>query len=359
MAVLPGALAPVQITVVPAAGATSVQSSGTVTARGATDPDASNNTATNDTPIGNFPPADLQVAINSSPNPAMSGQDVTYTVRTINQGPTSATGAVLRFSVPVNATVKNITAPTGWQCQQSGSLIDCVFAGTVAPGTLPDVQVVVTPGAGTTSMTATAQGLGQGIADSNLTNNQATEVTPVGAAPDADLSVKVSTSPDQPERDQPIVYSILVQNAGPGAATGATFTYDVPPGGTIQSIEAPAGWTCSQQGQQGQQVECWYSGNIDANGSTPTVKITVVPPSNAESVPVKVSVTPKGAFDPNTGNNTSDGTTELTKTKLAGGGFAFGCSTAPGAADPSAAAGLFATLLSLIGLRRRRRSPQA
>jgi len=358
-AVPTGALPPVQITVIPAAGATTVDSSATVTAQGATDPDATNNTATNSTPIGNFPPADLQVAINSAPNPAMTGQDVTYTVRTINQGPTSATGASLRFTLPLNGTVKSLNAPTGWLCQQNTATIDCSFAGTVAPGALPDVQVVVTPNVGATSLTATAQALGQGIADSNLANNQATEVTPVGTAPDADLSVVVSTSPDQPERDQPIVYNVVVQNAGPGQATGATFTYDVPPGGTIQSVEAPAGWTCSQQGQQGQQVECWYSGNIDANGSTPTVKITVVPPANADSVPVKVSVTPKGAFDPNTGNNTSNGTTDLTKTKLAGGGFAFGCSAAPGAAEPSAAAGLFATLLSLVGLRRRRRGTQA
>lgn len=358
MAVPTGALPTVQITVLPPAGATSVQSSGTVTARGATDPDPSNNMASNDTPIGNFPPADLQVAINSTPNPAMTGQDVTYTVRTINQGPTSATGAVLRFSIPANGTVQSINAPTGWVCQQSSATIDCVFSGTVPQGALPDVQVVVTPGATATSLTATAQALGQGIADSNLANNQATEVTPIGTAPDADLSVQVTTSPAEPERDQPIVYSIVVNNAGPGNATGATFTYDVPAGGTIQSIETPAGWSCSQQGQQGQQVECWYSGNIDANGSTPTVKITVVPPANADSVPVRVNVTPKGAFDPNSGNNTSDGTTELTKTKLAGGGFAFGCSAAPGAPDPSATAGLFATLLSLVGLRRSRRRSQ-
>ncbi len=359
MAVPPGALPTVQITVEPAAGATSVQSSGTVTARGATDPDPSNNMATNDTPIGNFPPADLQVAINSAPNPAMTGQDVTYTVRTINLGQTSATGAVLRFNIPANSMVKSTSVPNGWQCQQTGSMIDCIFAGTVAIGALPDVQVVVTPSATATSLTATAQALGQGIADSNLANNQATEVTPIGTAPDADLSVQVTTSPTQPERDQPIVYSIVVNNAGPGSATGATFTYDVPPGGTIDKIEAPAGWTCSQQGQQGQQVECWYSGNIDPNGSTPTVKITVIPPANAESVPVKVNVTPKGAFDPNTGNNASNGITELTKTKLAGGGFSFGCSAAPGSAEPGAVAGLFATLLSLVGLRRSRRRTQA
>jgi uncharacterized repeat protein (TIGR01451 family)/MYXO-CTERM domain-containing protein len=355
-AVPPGALPTVQVTVVPPAGATNVNSSGTVTAGGATDPDASNNTATNDTPIGNFPPADLQIAINSSPNPAMTGQDITYTVRAINLGPTSATGAVMRFSIPANGTVKSFNAPTGWQCLQNGTTIDCSYAGTIAPGALPDVQVVVTPASTVTSLTATAQVLGQGIADSNLANNQASEVTPIGTAPDADLSVVVTTTPAQPERDQPIVYNVVVNNAGPGTATGATFTFDVPPGGTIQKIDAPAGWSCSQQGQQGQQVECWYTGDIAANAGTPTVMITVVPPANADSVPVRATVTPKGAFDPNTGNNTTDTTTDLIKTKLAGGGFAFGCSTAPTPASPGAVAGLFATLLTAVGLRRRRRS---
>lgn len=351
----PGALPTVQITVLPPAGATTVSSSGTVTARGATDPDATNNTATNDTPIGNFPPADLLVSLNSSPNPAMTGQDVTYTVRAINQGPTSATGAVMRFTIPTNGTVKSFNAPSGWQCLQNGTTIDCSFNGTIAPGALPDVQVVVTPAGAATSLTAMAQVLGQGIADSNLANNQASEVTPIGTAPDADLSVQVTTTPAQPDRDQPIVYNIVVNNAGPGTATGATFTYDVPPGGTIQKIDAPAGWSCSQQGQQGQQVECWYTGDLPANSSTPTVQITVVPPANADSVPVRVTATPKGAFDPNQGNNTTDTTTDLVKTKLAGGGFAFGCNAAPTGAEPGAVAGLFATLLSLVGLRRRRR----
>jgi MYXO-CTERM domain-containing protein/uncharacterized repeat protein (TIGR01451 family) len=284
------------------------------------------------------------------------GQDITYTVRAINLGPTSATGAVMRFSIPANGTVKSFNAPTGWQCLQNGTTIDCSYAGTIAPGALPDVQVVVTPASTVTSLTATAQVLGQGIADSNLANNQATEVTPIGTAPDADLSVVVTTTPAQPERDQPIVYNVVVNNAGPGTATGATFTFDVPPGGTIQKIDAPAGWSCSQQGQQGQQVECWYTGDIAANAGTPTVMITVVPPANADSVPVRATVTPKGAFDPNTGNNTTDTTTDLIKTKLAGGGFAFGCSTAPTPASPGAVAGLFATLLTAVGLRRRRRS---
>ena len=74
------------------------------------------------------------------------------------------------------------------------------------------------------------------------------------------------------------------------------------------------------------------------------MQITVVPPANADSVPVRVTATPKGAFDPNQGNNTTDTTTDLVKTKLAGGGFAFGCNAAPTGAEPGAVAGLFATL---------------
>ena len=142
-------------------------------------------------------------------------------------------------------------------------------------------------------------------------------------------------------------------NNGPGAATGAVFTYDVPAGATIQSINAPTGWSCSQQSQQ---VQCWYSQGIDPSASTPAVQITIVPPAGARSIPTHVTTTPKGATDPSTDNNTSNTDTLLTLTKLSGGGFSFGCSAVPGAAEPSALSGALLMLLGLVGRRRLRRA---
>ena len=68
------------------------------------------------------------------------------------------------------------------KCLQNGTTIDCSFNGTIAPARCR-MQVVVTPAGAATSLTAMAQVLGQGIADSNLANNQASEVTPIGTAP--------------------------------------------------------------------------------------------------------------------------------------------------------------------------------
>ena len=52
-------------------------------------------------------------------------------------------------------------------------------------------------------------------------------------------------------------------------------------------------------------------------------------------------------------NNT--GKTTLDEYKLVGGGFAFGCNAAPGAADLGGTGGFLASLLGLLGLRSRRR----
>ena len=135
----PGALPPVQIVVTPPAGSTSVSASATVTGSGPIDPDTTNNTATSTTPVGDFPAADIVVGINSTPNPAMPGQNIDYTLRVINNGPSAATGAALHFDVPVGATLTNVTAPTGWQCQQRPTAVDCLYTGSFPTGALPDV----------------------------------------------------------------------------------------------------------------------------------------------------------------------------------------------------------------------------
>lgn len=358
MAVPPGALPDVKISVVPLSGGMDLVAQSSVSGTASSDPNPGNNSVTTTTPVAAAPGADISVGLNSTPNPADKGAAIKYTVRVTNNGPSSANGASFQLALPPSGTAPTIDAPAGWNCQQVVNSIQCSFAAAVPTGTLPEVNVTYQPDGEASSVTATAQALGIGVTDPNLGNNQVQEVTAIGLAnaPQADLTLTVTTSPDKPAVNTPIVYTLDVANHGPGTATGAVVSYTIPPGGTVQGIDAPTGWNCAQQDRS---VSCWYNGNIDPNTSAPDVHITVLPPQDATSISVQVNATPKGAVDPNTSDNSVDVNTQLGPAgeyKLVGGGFGLGCSAAPGAAQPGAALGFLGSLLGLLGLRRRRRS---
>jgi MYXO-CTERM domain-containing protein/uncharacterized repeat protein (TIGR01451 family) len=337
----PGTLPDVQITVLPPPAATDIMTSVTVTGQGVTDPMPSNNTATNDTMIGNFPPADISVGINSTPNPATPGAPINYDVRLTNSGPNSATGATLSFNVPAGSTIQNFdNSATGWTCQPMANVVSCTYGQSVPPGSL-DLAFTVLPPPAATSISVTARGLGT-----------ATDVDLITSTPpQADLVLTVTTAPMPPQANMPVTYTLDVANKGPADATGANLTYTIPQGGTVTSITAPNGWNCAQQTSQN-QVSCWYNRTITAGTSAPDVVIKVTPMTGASSLSATTTVTPQGATDPNPADDTVTTNTSLADFKLAGGGF--GCNTAPGGAPPAAGSGLMAALLGLLGLRRRR-----
>jgi len=61
----------------------------------------------------------------------------------------------------------------------------------------------------------------------------------------ADLSLSKSGFPSPVFAGSSLTYTITVNNAGPGAAQGATLTDVLPPGTTFQSLTAAAGWGCT------------------------------------------------------------------------------------------------------------------
>jgi MYXO-CTERM domain-containing protein len=124
----------------------------------------------------------------------------------------------------------------------------------------------------------------------------------------------------------------------------------IPAGGTVTSVNAPAGWSCAQINAQN-QVSCWYNGTIAAGSAAPDVVIAVTPAAGTSTLSATTTVTPQGATDPNPADDTVTTTTSLADLKLDGGGL--GCNAVPGSA-PAAGSGLLTSLLALLGLRRRR-----
>jgi uncharacterized delta-60 repeat protein/uncharacterized repeat protein (TIGR01451 family) len=60
--------------------------------------------------------ADLTVAKSGSPNPVIAGQEITYTITLINNGPDAAANVTLSDPTPPGTTFQSLASPPGWSC---------------------------------------------------------------------------------------------------------------------------------------------------------------------------------------------------------------------------------------------------
>src|SRR5262249_19700435 len=78
------------------------------------DPDSSNNTATATTTVQTQ--ADIAVTKSDSPDPVIAGNNITYTINFVNNGPSDAQTVTVTYAVPANTTFVSatVTTGTGW-----------------------------------------------------------------------------------------------------------------------------------------------------------------------------------------------------------------------------------------------------
>ena len=96
------------------------------------DPTPGNNTATATTTAG--APVDLAITKSDSPDPALVGQPISYTLQITNNGPGIATGVVVSDILPVGVTFGSATASQG-SCSQAGGIVTCNLGTITSTGT--------------------------------------------------------------------------------------------------------------------------------------------------------------------------------------------------------------------------------
>jgi uncharacterized repeat protein (TIGR01451 family) len=267
--------------------------------------------------------ADLAIQKNG-PASATAGSNIAYTITVINNGPGPANGTTFTDTFPaglsnVNATC---TSSAGAGTSACGTITLALVPGSLN-GTVPSLpsggSVVITvnatlPATGslTNSVRVTPPA---GVVDPVTTNNVSTVTTTIATPPtDADLSVsKVGTTAVQV--GGAVGYTIDVVNAGPGPASGATFTDNVP-----ASITAVT-WTCAASGGaicptasgSGNAISQVIA-TLPANGRL-RYTLSGTAPAAASSVQNTASVSPPvGVTDPMPLNNTSTVNTTVTAT---------------------------------------------
>jgi uncharacterized repeat protein (TIGR01451 family) len=124
--------------------------------------------------------ADLSITKSGSPDPVVSGNQLTYTIAVTNNGPQDATGVTVTDPLPADVHFNSLSSTQG-TCARSTTrhsprdgTVTCSLGG-LANGTSATVTIVVTatrPG----TLTNTASVTGDQT-DPNLANNSATATT--------------------------------------------------------------------------------------------------------------------------------------------------------------------------------------
>ena len=109
------------------------------------DPNAVDNSVNVGAYVLPAPAIDLAVAVTAAPEPAMVGHVFTYAVLVANAGTTSASGVTLTDLLPDAASIVSIK-PSQGTYTLSGNVLT-VKLGSIAPGALTEVTIVLTPGA--------------------------------------------------------------------------------------------------------------------------------------------------------------------------------------------------------------------
>jgi len=121
--------------------------------------------------------ADLSVTVEDDPDPVQTGQDLTYDLTVANNGPCSASGRTLTFTLPAGAVWQS-----GTGCTVSASTVTC-SVGALNTGATTGVSAVITaPAVGTGSLSTTFT-LNDIAADWEPGNDTAAAETLLNSAP--------------------------------------------------------------------------------------------------------------------------------------------------------------------------------
>ena len=259
------------------------------------DPDPADNSASVETTVD--PAADLSLTKSDSPDPALAGELLTYTLEVDNGGPQDATGVSLTDNLPAGVTFDSAT-PSQGSCSENAGTVGCSL-GALADEGVATVEIKVRPqsaGQITNEASVTSD-----LADPDLADNSASAETTVDPA--ADLSLSKTDAPDPVLAGELLTYSLTVHNSGPQDATGVSLSDILPAGVTFDSA-TPTQGTCSENAGT---VDCALGTIADEASASVEIKVTPQAPGTLTNEANVVSLT----ADPSSANNSAGADTTV------------------------------------------------
>ncbi|MFI5306163.1 MAG: hypothetical protein ACHQ53_02360 [Polyangiales bacterium] len=201
----------------------------------------------------------------TGPASANESTDITYTLAYKNGGAASAGGVFVDFNTPPSTTFTSFSAP-GLSCTApamgSAGLVHCTV-GTLAAGSSGSLTVTVKIDAGTAPGLITAGDYD--VYGTNISPLLGPKVytTVTSGVTYANLAVTMTDGVSSVPAGQPVSYTIVVSNAGPSAAAGATVT------DTLPAALTNASWTCVGSGG----ATCTASGSGGISDSATAIPV--------------------------------------------------------------------------------------
>lgn len=180
-----------------------------------TDPDLTNNTASQNTTVVSATSADLGITMTDSPDPAQTGGTISYSMQVVNHGPAAATGVTVTDHVPSSVSIVSATTSNGTVTSSSGTMTATV--GALSNGGTANITLVVRAnGTGTVTNSASVSGSSSDPTSSNNTAQVSTNVSSGGGGSETGGDVTGEW-----------LAAVCRQDRGPGtrAVLGAKFDY--------------------------------------------------------------------------------------------------------------------------------------
>ncbi len=215
------------------------------------------------------PEADLHVDLDPVPAAIPQGQTTDVTVTVADEGPSPATGARSRMTVPAGLTPVSITSNDG-TCMLATLTCDLGTVGVAKPAH----YVVRLRGTtvGTQPVTVTVTGTRP---DLDPSDDSRTKNVVVGVAPDVAVALSIAPQPGYVGGD-PIVATYTVVNQGDFAATGVRLVTGLPPELHVTKVDSPV--PCSTP-----VVDCAI-GTMNPGQAPVTVRVTLSPDAAVNTV---------------------------------------------------------------------------
>lgn len=294
-------------------GGTTITNTATLTSS-TSDPDNSNNSDFVDVSVV-APPAqaDLSVTRVASPDPAVRGDNLTFTITISNNGPDAASSLSLFETIPADTTLVSVTVPAGWteggkgQGRGVGFPLEYVTS-SMAPNTAAIFTVVVSVSLLTpdgTFLDGQSEIVSFGTPDPNPSNNIASTSTEVGPPPQTDLALDKTATPTTVTPGSAITYNLVATNIGSENATDLTINDATPAGTTFVSASPSSGGNLTVPSANGTgSILCVWPG-VTAPGESRTLSVIVNVSATAEdgSTIVNSASTASLAFESDFSNN--------------------------------------------------------
>ncbi|MFL9709437.1 SdrD B-like domain-containing protein [Methylobacillus sp. Pita1] len=201
----------------------------------------------------------------NSPNPAIRGGDVTYSITVNNDGSEAATGVQVRIDIPAGTTNPRASLggdPAVCSVDAGGAFALCTLA-TLAAQSSVTAQLIVEAGAATpATITIGASVSATNESPNTGANNALSRNTTVNDGADIYLS-SVTGSPNPVVGGGNITWSLAGGNNGPSDASNPRIVVTLPD--SLQFVSGSGGdFNCSASGQE---VTCTRVSAIPASGS--------------------------------------------------------------------------------------------